>query len=96
MKPISECRYDERLKTKPEGSTRRPGFTSAVLADPHWPLSPPKKRDSGRLQPVCERRVNLLFFSLSLHRHSYIGFILAFASSIHNKQLSQSWSCCLL
>jgi hypothetical protein len=24
--------------------------------------------------------------SLPLHRHSYIGFILAFASSIHNKQ----------
>ncbi len=35
---------------------------------------------------VCERRVNLLVYSLSLHRHSYIGFILAFASSIHNKQ----------
>ncbi len=35
--------------------------------------------------PVCERRVNLLVYSLSLHRHSYIGFILAFASSIHNK-----------
>ena len=30
-------------------------------------------------------RVNLLVYSLSLHRHSYIGFILAFASSIHNK-----------
>ncbi len=36
--------------------------------------------------PVCERRVNLLVYSLSLHRHSSIGFILAFASSIHNKQ----------
>jgi hypothetical protein len=36
--------------------------------------------------PVCERRVNLLVYSLSLHRHSYIDFILAFASSIHNKQ----------
>jgi predicted DNA-binding helix-hairpin-helix protein len=36
--------------------------------------------------PVCERRVNLLVCSLPLHRHSYIGFILAFASSIHNKQ----------
>jgi hypothetical protein len=35
--------------------------------------------------PVCERRVNLLVYSLSLHRHSYIGFILTFASSIHNK-----------
>jgi hypothetical protein len=35
---------------------------------------------------VCENRVNLLVYSLSLHRHSYIGFILAFASSIHNKQ----------
>ncbi len=35
---------------------------------------------------MCERRVNLLVYSLSLHRHSYIGFILAFASSIHNKQ----------
>jgi hypothetical protein len=34
----------------------------------------------------CARRVNLLVYSLSLHRHSYIGFILAFASSIHNKQ----------
>ncbi len=32
------------------------------------------------------RRVNLLVYSLSLHRHSYIVFILAFASSIHNKQ----------
>jgi hypothetical protein len=28
-------------------------------------------------------RVSLLVYSLSLHRHSYIGFILAFASSIH-------------
>ncbi len=36
---------------------------------------------------MCERRVNLLVSSLSLHRHSSIGFILAFASSIHNKQL---------
>jgi hypothetical protein len=36
--------------------------------------------------PVCERRVNLLVCSLPLHRHSYIGFILDFASSIHNKQ----------
>jgi hypothetical protein len=35
---------------------------------------------------VCERRVDLLVRSLPLHRHSYIGFILAFASSIHNKQ----------
>ncbi len=35
---------------------------------------------------VCERRVIFLVYSLSLHRHSYIGFILAFASSIHNKQ----------
>jgi hypothetical protein len=39
---------------------------------------------------VCERRVNLLVYSLSLHRHSYIGFILAFASSIHNKQQQPS------
>jgi hypothetical protein len=36
--------------------------------------------------PVCERRVDLLVCSLPLHRHSYVGFILAFASSIHNKQ----------
>ncbi len=36
--------------------------------------------------PVCERRVDLLVCSLPLHRHSYIGFILAFASSFHNKQ----------
>ncbi len=35
---------------------------------------------------MCERRVDLLVCSLPLHRHSYIGFILAFASSIHNKQ----------
>jgi hypothetical protein len=35
---------------------------------------------------VCERSVDLLVCSLPLHRHSYIGFILAFASSIHNKQ----------
>ncbi len=28
---------------------------------------------------------HLLVYSLPLHRHSYIGFILAFASSIHNK-----------
>jgi hypothetical protein len=41
---------------------------------------------STTTNPVCERRVNLLVYSLSLHRHSYIGFILAFASSIHNKQ----------
>jgi hypothetical protein len=38
--------------------------------------------------PVCERRVDLLVCSLPLHRHSYIGFILAFASSFHNKQHS--------
>jgi hypothetical protein len=35
---------------------------------------------------VCERRVDLLVCSLPLHRHSYIGFILTFASSFHNKQ----------
>ncbi len=35
---------------------------------------------------MCERRVDLLVCSLPLHRHSYIGFILAFASSIHNEQ----------
>ncbi len=35
---------------------------------------------------MCERRVDLLVCSLPLHRHSYIGFILAFASSFHNKQ----------
>jgi hypothetical protein len=29
--------------------------------------------------------------SLSLHRHSYIGFILTFASSIHNKQQGTEW-----
>jgi hypothetical protein len=40
---------------------------------------------STTTNPVCERRVNLLVYSLSLHRHSYIGFILAFASSFHNK-----------
>ncbi len=39
-----------------------------------------------KTNPVCARRVILLVYSLSLHRHSYIGFILAFASSIHNKQ----------
>jgi hypothetical protein len=33
---------------------------------------------------VWEAR-KFLVYSLSLHRHSYIGFILAFASSIHNK-----------
>ncbi len=37
-----------------------------------------------------ESRVNLLVYSLSLHRHSSIGFILAFASSIHNKQQQHS------
>jgi len=41
---------------------------------------------STTTNPVCEGRVNILVYSLSLHRHSYIGFILAFASSIHNKQ----------
>ncbi len=44
------------------------------------------KCSSTTTNPVCEGRVNLLVYSLSLHRHSYIGFILAFASSIHNKQ----------
>jgi len=39
---------------------------------------------STTTNPVCERRVNLLVYSLSLHRHSCIGFILSFASSIHN------------
>jgi hypothetical protein len=41
---------------------------------------------SSTTNPVCERIVNLLVCSLPLHRHSYIGFILAFTSSIHNKQ----------
>ncbi len=35
---------------------------------------------------MCARSVNLFVYSLSLHRHSYIGFILAFASSIHNNK----------
>ena len=35
----------------------------------------------------CDRCLSLQVYSLPLHRHSYIGFILAFASSIHNKQL---------
>ncbi len=43
---------------------------------------------AGTTNTVCDRRVNLLVYSLSLHRHSYIGFKLAFASSIHNKQTS--------
>ncbi len=51
---------------------------------------------STTTNPVCERRVNLLVYSLSLHRHSYIGFTLAFASSIHNKQTTpvhlSSWN----
>jgi hypothetical protein len=41
---------------------------------------------------VCESRVNLLVYSLSLHRHSYIGFILDFASPIHNKQQNNNIS----
>jgi hypothetical protein len=41
---------------------------------------------SSTTNPVFARRVNLLVCSLPLHRHSYIGFILDFASSIHNKQ----------
>ena len=45
---------------------------------------------SSTTNPVCERRVNLLVHSFSFHRHSYIGFILACVSSIHNKQ--QCWS----
>jgi hypothetical protein len=40
--------------------------------------------------PVCERRVNLLVYSFSLHRHSYIGFILAFASLIHNNKRNRT------
>jgi hypothetical protein len=42
--------------------------------------------------PVCERRVNLLVYSLSLHRHSYVGFILSFASSIHRFIMSVTYS----
>jgi hypothetical protein len=50
-------------------------------------------RLTSTTNPVCERRVNLLVCSLPLHRHSYIGFILAFASSIHNKQrFNPYWS----
>ncbi len=45
------------------------------------------RSSSSTTNPVCERRVNLLVCSLPLHRHSYIDFILAFASSIHNKHL---------
>ncbi len=41
---------------------------------------------SSTTNPVCERLVDLLVCSLPLHRHSYIGFILDFASSFHNKQ----------
>jgi hypothetical protein len=44
------------------------------------------RSSSSTTNPVCERRVDLLVCSLPLHRHSCIGFILAFASSIHNKQ----------
>jgi hypothetical protein len=56
-----------------------------------WTPFEGKKKKKVRTQefatnPVCERRVDLLVCSLPLHRHSYIGFILAFASSIHNKQ----------
>jgi hypothetical protein len=50
------------------------------------------RSSSSTTNPVCERRVDLLVCSLSLHRHSYIGFILAFASSIHNKHEGQSRS----
>ncbi len=53
-------------------------------------LGPRKCNFYRQNAPVCERRVNLLVYSLSLHRHSYIGFILAFASSIHNKQQTHS------
>ncbi len=35
---------------------------------------------------MCARRVNLFVYSLSLHRHSYVGFIITFASSIHNNK----------
>jgi hypothetical protein len=45
-----------------------------------------RRSSSSTTNPVCERRVDLLVCSLPLHRHSYIGFILAFASSFHNKQ----------
>ncbi len=44
------------------------------------------KSRGGHFYFAFMRRVSLLVYSLSLHRHSYIGFILAFASSIHNKQ----------
>jgi hypothetical protein len=37
-----------------------------------------------------KKGTKFLVYSLSLHRHSYIGFILAFASSIHNKQKKSS------
>ncbi len=45
-----------------------------------------EKTPDPRTTPVCARRVILLVYSLSLHRHSYIGFILAFVSSIHNNK----------
>jgi hypothetical protein len=48
--------------------------------------APIASSSSSTTNPVCERRVDLLVCSLPLHRHSYIGFILAFALSIHNKQ----------
>jgi hypothetical protein len=35
---------------------------------------------------IYRQRATAAVYSRSLHRHSYIGFILAFASSIHNKQ----------
>jgi hypothetical protein len=42
---------------------------------------------SSTTDPVCARRVNLLVCSLPLHRHSYIGFLIDFTSSIHNNKL---------
>jgi hypothetical protein len=43
---------------------------------------------------VYERSVDLLVCSLPLQRHSYIGFILVFASSFHNKQPKYTSSIC--
>jgi hypothetical protein len=54
--------------------------TESQKKKPHRSCSLPSKMS------VCARRVDLLVCSLPLHRHSYIGFILAFASSFHNKQ----------
>jgi len=73
------------LSKKKGGWPRMIFFILAFASSLHNKQQHKQKGEEG-INKVCERCVILLVYSLSLHRHSYIGFILAFDSSIHNNK----------